>query len=202
MLRLNTRTHSTIGNIRNAIRDDRRLINERDVRHHSRNPTQTVQVLRKEHASDNAVVALGVLDLKCILQHEARGGHGEGEAEGDFHYCAELRAVGFPARATARHTAPTTLVTRPVVVEHATTLLVGHETRTPHRVAAVQRGLHRGAEQIGVPLVGQLLAGLENTHVFGARHGSLTTIDLWLLQTLSSRTTLVALTAKNASLSA
>lgn len=88
VLRLNTRAHSTVGNVGNAIGNHRGLVDERDVGHHSRDPAKTVQILRKKHARNDAVIALRILDLQRILQHEARRGHSQSEAQRNLHHRA------------------------------------------------------------------------------------------------------------------
>lgn len=142
MLSLNTRAHSAVRDIRNAIGDDRSVIKKRDIGDGGDNPANAVEVLRDHHTRNDAVVALGILDLESVLQHEARGRDGQGEAQCDLHTGTELRAVGFAAGATARHSTPATLVPRPVAVEHSASLLEGHQTWTPHRVTAVRGRLH------------------------------------------------------------
>jgi hypothetical protein len=111
MLRLETSADGAIGDIRNAIGDNGGVIDERHVGKHGHKPADTVEVLREEHTGDDAVVALGVLDLKRILEHKASGRDGEGEAHSNLQHGTQLRTSLFTAGTTARHATTAAAVT-------------------------------------------------------------------------------------------
>jgi len=67
MLRLNASAHSAVGNVGDAVGDNRGLIDARDGCDNRGDPTKTVQILREKHACNNAVIALGILNLQSIL---------------------------------------------------------------------------------------------------------------------------------------
>jgi hypothetical protein len=96
VLCLDASTHCAVGDIRNTISDDGSIINERHIGDRRQNPAETVQVLCKEHAGYDAIVAFCVLDLQRILEHEASCRYCQCETHGDFQNGTDLGALLFP----------------------------------------------------------------------------------------------------------